>query len=269
MEKFLLEKMESTLVQSTPQYSLNGIKLNEFLGKNFSLSFSGILKCTACFKIVKKHYGGSFCYPCSIKLPEADICILKPELCHFAKGTCRDENFGQTHCNQKHFVYLSQTSGLKIGITRATQIPTRWIDQGAIKGLAILKVSTRFQSGRFEKLFNKEVLDKTDWRKMLKEGHEEIDLVEKKEELFFKLGNELDELENEFNRGDIEFLDSNEELIINYPVLLYPKKIQSINLLKVNEINSTLQGIKGQYLIFEDFVFNVRGHTGFEVNLNI
>jgi hypothetical protein len=166
-----------------------------------------------------------------------------------------------------HFVYLSITSGLKVGITRETQIPQRWIDQGAISGLPIIRVATRFQSGVFEEMLSEFISDKTDWRKMLKGQIPEIDLREERDRIFEEWGNDLDELETRFGENEISFLEKENPLTINYPILEFPKKIVSLRLDKAKKIIGKLLGIKGQYLIFETGVFNVRNHSGYLITL--
>jgi len=132
----LLEKFEVSLVNGMAEYLLPGKgKLNDYLGKKISLKYKGVIRCSHCGALTKKSYGG-FCYKHSISLAQADLCYMQPHLCHFAKGTCREPDWGLSVCFAPHYVYLSNTSGIKVGITRENQIPTRWIDQGAIQGLA-------------------------------------------------------------------------------------------------------------------------------------
>ena len=194
-----------------------------------------------------------------MKLAECDLCIMKPETCHFDKGTCREPAWGEAHCMKPHVVYLANSSGLKVGITRRTQVPTRWIDQGATQALPILEVQKRLTSGLIEVLFKKHVADKTDWRKMLKGPAEEINLLEWKEKLLALVSEDL-------KGHEYKILDE-PEYKFNFPVSVYPEKVASINLEKVPEIKSKLLGIKGQYLIFEAGVLNVRAHSGFEVTI--
>jgi hypothetical protein len=271
MKSFNLDKMNTELKDDLAHYRIgedtNSLDLNTFLGRSLKLHFKNEIHCTHCHRQVKKAYAGGYCYPCSIKLAECDMCILKPELCHFAKGTCREPSWGEAHCMIPHYVYLANSSGLKVGITRSTQVPTRWIDQGAIAALPILKVSTRLQSGIFEKLFASEIKDKTDWRKMLKGNIEEIDLEEKRDELFELFGESIDRLEGEFGANQIEILDRENITNINYPVLKYPEKVSSLSLDKNEIVGGILQGIKGQYLIFDSGVINIRSHTGYKVEL--
>jgi hypothetical protein len=166
-----------------------------------------------------------------------------------------------------HYVYLANSSGLKIGITRATQVPIRWIDQGAVQALPILMVGTRYQSGVFEKIISSEVNDKTDWRKMLKGQNEEIDLEQKRDELFELFGEDIDALENQFGSKNVSILEKEEVVEIEYPVLTYPEKVTSTTLDKNEVVGGKLLGIKGQYLIFDTGVINLRSHTGYKVEL--
>ncbi|MBT3584562.1 MAG: DUF2797 domain-containing protein [Halobacteriovoraceae bacterium] len=245
----------------------NGPLLNQYLGKKLSLHFEGKINCIECAVALKKSYQGGYCFPCTQKLAECDLCILKPELCHYAKGTCRQPKWGEEHCMIPHFVYLSKTSGVKVGITRHTQIPTRWIDQGATEAVPIFKVSTRLQSGLFEVLLGEQIADKTNWRKMLKGESSEEDLLERRDQLFEDCGEALDQLEEELDDNGIEFLEDEAVTELSYPVLEYPEKVKSMTLEKMPTIEGTLMGIKGQYLIFDTGVINIRRHTGHTITL--
>ena len=263
--------MEMTLRLSKMKTDLSGqlsyklgqddqfIDFTQWVGKNISLKFTGSIFCENCGKKTKKSYSQGHCYPCTLKLASCDLCTLKPETCHYDKGTCREPEWALTHCFQPHIVYLANSSGLKVGITRESQIPTRWIDQGATQALAILRVKDRVTSGKVETIFKKYVNDKTDWRKMLKGSSEELDLKEQAKELLEKAAGELAEF-------SFEVLDQ-EEVNITYPVLNYPEKVKSVGLDKNPEISGVLQGIKGQYLIFENSVINIRAHSGYEVTI--
>ncbi|MBP9682067.1 MAG: DUF2797 domain-containing protein [Bacteriovorax sp.] len=269
MNTFNLDKMRTDLVGGLAHYHLgpkeNGLHLNALVGKMLKFHFKNEIHCTHCDKLTKKSYSGGYCYPCSLKLAECDMCILKPELCHYALGTCREPSWGDVNCMIDHYVYLANSSGLKVGITRSTQIPTRWMDQGAVAGLPILKVSSRLQSGIFEKLFASELNDKTDWRKMLKGQVEEIDLLEKREEVFELFGDEIDRLESDLGPGEISILENEQVTEISYPVFTYPEKVTSMSFDKSETIGGILQGIKGQYLIFDTGVINIRSHTGYKI----
>lgn len=233
--------------------------LNSFVGKELKLTYSGKIYCSNCVKQIKKSYAEGFCYPCTMKLAACDLCILKPETCHYDKGTCREPAWGLEHCMKPHVIYLANSSGLKVGITRKTNIPHRWMDQGATEALPILEVENRLTSGQIEVLFKKHIADKTDWRKMLKGEAEPLNLKEWRDNLIRELSEDLQYFE--FNILDEEVVN------IRYPIEKYPEKVTSYNLDKVSEITGKLIGIKGQYLIFDTGVLNVRSHTGYEITL--
>jgi len=261
-----LKKMESGLSNPVEYRLVLGeerIELNQYLGKKLSLEFTGQINCINCGKDLKKTYAGGYCFNCSQTLARCDLCILKPELCHYHKGTCREPEWGDLNCMISHYVYLSNTSELKVGITRTTQVPTRWIDQGATAALPIVKVGTRLQSGIFEVLIGEIVADKTNWRKMLMGNNPFIDLERERDQIFKQCGERLDALEMEFGDDQIEILEDENVVNIEYPVLEYPTKVKSLSLDKVRRIEGTLLGIKGQYLIFDIGVINIRKHTGY------
>jgi len=268
---FNLDKMDVRLDQGIAHYDIitpeGPIQLNPLIGKTLKIHFQKEINCTNCGKKTGKSYSGGYCFPCTMKLAECDLCILRPETCHFSKGTCREPEWAQKNCNIDHYVYLANSSGLKVGITRTTQIPTRWIDQGAIVGLPILKVGTRHLSGLFEKLISSEISDKTDWRKMLKGEQVIIDLEEKRDELFHLFGEDIDSLESEHSEAGVNILENETPLAIEYPVLKYPTKVTSVSLDKNEIVGGVLEGIKGQYLIFDTGVINIRSHTGYKVKL--
>ena len=242
------------------------LPLNPLIGKKLKLTYTGNIYCDACGRKTKKSYSQGHCYPCMKKLARCDMCIMKPETCHYAEGTCREPEWGDTHCMVPHYVYLSNTSGLKVGITRHTQIPTRWIDQGATQALAILKVKTRQISGLVEVALAGMVADKTNWRAMLKGDNHSLDLKAEAERLLPTIETRINELLSLYGEDAVERLD--EELInIRYPVSQYPKKITSHNFDKNPVVEGTLLGIKGQYLIFDTGVINIRKFTSYEVSV--
>lgn len=263
-----IEKM-ITRLNGEAQYQLpvgeSRVDMNQYLGKKISLHYTGTINCVHCGSKTKKSYSQGYCYPCMIKLAECDMCIVKPETCHFDQGTCREPDWAMTHCMQPHYVYLSNSSGIKVGITRATQIPTRWIDQGAVQALPIAKAQTRYQVGLMEVAIKSQVMDKTDWRKMLKNQVEAADLAQKRDEIFQACQTDIRSLQQRFGEDAIELMPDEETVTINYPVLEYPEKIKAINLDKTPDASGILMGIKGQYLIFDIGVINVRKYTGYEI----
>ena len=267
----ILRKMKSRLEQPV-SYKIplgdNEVPLNPLIAKKIKLEYSGNIFCVNCGRKSNKSFNQGYCYPCFQKLAQCDSCIIHPEKCHYDQGTCREPVWGEKYCMQDHIVYLANSSGLKIGNTRATQIPTRWIDQGATQALAIIRVRTRLQSGILEIMFKEHVADKTNWREMLKGDAEPLDMLAKSKLLLAKCESEIKELEARFGFFAISVLNGIEPLEINYPVEIYPEKIASFNFDKDPKIEAKLLGIKGQYLIFENGVINLRRFSGYEIKLS-
>lgn len=264
----VISKLKSVLLEPV-QYTLpigdKEVLLNDYLGKKITLTFLNAIHCIYCHKKIKKSFGQGYCFPCVQTLARCDLCILKPETCHFHLGTCREPDWGLANCFIPHIVYLANTSGLKVGITRETQVPTRWIDQGATEALPILKVKSRYQAGLIEVAFKNWVNDKTDWRKMLKGLPEPIALIEKKEELLLHLDNQ-EAMKKATELDFTEMVQTQKTTQIHYPVLNYPEKITGLNIEKNGEASGFLQGIKGQYLILDTGVINVRNLTGYSIS---
>ncbi|OGT07771.1 MAG: hypothetical protein A2X78_00815 [Gammaproteobacteria bacterium GWE2_37_16] len=236
------------------------IALQPLLGKTITLNFTGKINCISCQRAINKSFAQGHCFKCFQTLPECDICIMQPEKCHFTQNTCRNPNWGKTHCHEPHIVYLANTSGLKVGITRLTQIPTRWIDQGAIQALPIFQVENRLQSGIIEAHLRQFVADKTNWRKMLENNASDLDLIAARDELLEK--------------ASLVKLGLNLEVLpklpvqLTYPLLQKPSKIEQIDPHKTPKTTGILLGIKGQYLIFEHGVLNIRKFSGYEINFS-
>lgn len=234
------------------------IHLNEWLGKNIKLEFLGKIQCTNCNRSIKKTYSSGYCYPCAISLPETDLCIVKPHECHYHLGTCRDPKFGDTYCMIPHYVYLAVSSGIKVGITRKHNQMKRWTDQGAIQAIPIAEVPTRKLAGELEVALSAHLPDKTDWRKMLKGEVEPVDLIAIREEAFTYFP-------DEFKPYALRE-ETWTELV--YPILESVKKVKTYNLDKEPVVEDRLVGIKGQYLIFEQAVLNIRKYTGYLVQIS-
>lgn len=243
------------------------VPLNELLGRHLSLTFTGTIHCQNCGRKIKKTYDEGHCYPCTKVLASADMCILKPELCHYAQGTCREPEWGLANCMTTHFVYLANSSGLKVGITRGVNIPFRWMDQGAAQALPFLKVKTRLQSGRLEVLFKDQVADKTNWRKMLTSDPKPVDLKAMRDAFLAGASEGIAALAEQWEDGAITHLPDAEVVELRYPILAYPTKVKSHNFAKNPLVEGVLQGIKGQYLIFDTGVINIRKFAGYEVDL--
>ncbi len=265
-----LRKMQSSLT-SPISYQLpvgdQTVDLNALIGKSITLTYSGNIFCSNCGKKTKKSYSQGHCFVCMRKLASCDMCIMKPETCHFDQGTCREPEWGEENCMIPHYVYLANTTAIKVGITRHTQIPTRWIDQGATQALPIFKVATRHQSGLLEVALAEFIADKTNWRNMLKGNGEVIDLKSQGAALIEQIRPKLTELSELFGATAITELD--EEVVeLDFPISEFPSKISSFNFDKNPEVTGILKGIKGQYLIFDTGVINIRKFTSYEVTVS-
>jgi len=237
------------------------IYMNSLLEKELGIRFTGIIHCVSCGRKIKKAFGQGFCYPCFINSPMNSECILKPELCQAHLGRGRDPEWEEENHNKPHFVYLALTSNIKVGVTRADQVPIRWIDQGAWKAIKLAYTPYRNISGRIETNLKEHMSDKTNWQKMLKNE------MDASVNIFDEKNKASDFLENNYK----EYLvpQENEIYTFEYPVINYPEKVQSINLDKEPVIQGHLSGIRGQYLIFEDNrVINIRKYSGYEIIFN-
>ncbi|WP_178116572.1 DUF2797 domain-containing protein [Pseudomonas brassicae] len=264
-----ISKMTARLEQPVVQYAFRlgdiDVPVNPMLGKTVRLEYLGAIHCTHCGRKTKTSFSQGYCYPCMTRLAQCDTCIMSPERCHYEHGTCRDPAWGEQFCMTDHVVYLANSSGIKVGITRATQLPTRWLDQGASQALPIVRVATRQQSGLVEDLFRSQVADRTNWRALLKGNAEAVDLVAVREQLFDSCAEGFRGLQERFGLQAIQPLTDVEPVEIRYPVQAYPSKIVSFNLDKNPVAEGTLLGIKGQYLIFDTGVINIRKYTAYQL----
>jgi hypothetical protein len=244
------------------------IGMNAYIGKDIRIISNGEIRCAHCQRRTNKSFNQGYCFPCFKKLAQCDRCMMSPELCHFSKGTCREPDWAEQFCMQEHIVYLANSSGLKVGITRHTQVPTRWMDQGAIQALPIISVSTRQLSGLVEVIMKEWVADKTNWRKMLKHDVEEMDLAQERDKLFELAKDVLADLRLQFPDDKINLIEAADTWQFEYPSSQWPEKIKTFNLEKQNIVEGKLLAIKGQYLILDSGCFNVRKHTSFDVSLS-
>ncbi len=265
-------KMRTSLADPV-QYCLvlgdREVPLNAYLGKHLALVYEGEIHCIACDRKTSKSFNQGYCYPCFKRLAQCDTCIVSPHKCHFHEGTCREPDWGEAHCMIDHVVYLANTSGLKVGITRGTQVPTRWMDQGATQARPIFRVATRLQSGLVEELFKQHIADKTNWQAMLKGDAEPMDLKAAGTRLKAACGDGIVALQDRFGLQAITSLEDEPTVEIRYPVLEYPAKVKSFNLDKTPCAGGVLLGIKGQYLIFDSGVINLRKYGGYRLSLTL
>lgn len=243
--------------------------LNPLLGQRMRLTFSGEVRCIACGRATRRSYCQGHCYPCSRRLARCDLCILRPERCHYRHGTCREPAWGEAHCMRAHYVYLANSSGLKVGITRANQIPVRWLDQGATQALPIFEVTSRHHSGLVEEVLGRVVSDRTDWRAMLRGPAAPLDLEAEREALLERCAAGLEGLAAELSGEPLVLLRSARSASFEYPVLRYPEAPRALDLDNTSEIEGMLLGIKGQYLILDCGVLNVRKWTGYQIALSV
>jgi Protein of unknown function (DUF2797) len=267
-----LRKMRAKLGKPV-QYELllsdQAVPLNPLIGKPIKLVYTGKISCVHCGRATKKSFNQGYCYPCFISLAQCDMCIMKPETCHYSAGTCREPAWGETFCMQGHYVYLANSSGIKVGITRQNQIPTRWIDQGAVQALPIFKVQSRHISGLVEVAIGKHISDKTSWQQMLKNNVEVIDLAAKRDGLMSICKPELADITQRFGADAIEFLPDGQAVDLRYPVNRYPDKVKSFNLDTNPVVSGILEGIKGQYLLLDTGVINLRKYSGYELVFSV
>lgn len=242
------------------------IPLNNYLGQQLELKYAGKINCVHCDRKTSKSFSQGYCYPCFKRLAQCDMCIMSPEKCHYAAGTCREPEWGESHCMIDHIVYLANTSGIKVGITR--DAPTRWMDQGASQAQPIFRVSSRLRSGLVETIFKNHIADKTNWQAMLKGAAEMRDLEAVRQSLMVECAADIEALQREHGLQSIVILEGESETTINYPVLEHPAKVKSLNLDKTPTVGGTLMGIKGQYLIFDTGVINMRKYGGYSLELS-
>lgn len=259
----VLTKMQTEFgnpIQYYLVFETSFLNVNQLIGKEIEISFVGY-QCLNCGK-AKKIFRQGFCYDCFYSSPAVGDWIMKPELSTAHLGVeDRDLVYEEKVQLQPHIVYLALSSEVKVGVTRKSQVPTRWIDQGANEAITIVEVPNRYLAGIVEVALKEHYADKTNWRKMLQNNIEHVDLIKER----MKLGNLIPvEVQDYFH------LEKNDLYKMEYPVLCYPTKINSLNLDKTPNFKGKLMGIKGQYLIFEDgIVFNVRNYEGYVVEINV
>ena len=221
-------------IDYTLRVGTHTLAVNPLIGERISIEWLGSIHCIHCGRNTKKSFSQGYCWPCFRKLAETDQCVMAPEKCHYHEGTCRDPDWGERHCMQPHVVYLANTSGLKVGITRATQVPIRWIDQGAVTAVPIAEVATRQQAGLVEDVLRAHTSDRTHWQRML-------------------------------NLSDPDDVSPVE---LHYPLQSPPTSVKALNLEKLGAAEGTLLGVKGQYLVLDSGVMNVRKFTGYDVRVS-
>ncbi len=258
----VLTKMETEFANPIQYYLVfenDFINMNQMLNKNITMQFVKY-QCLHC-GLDKPIYRQGFDKQCFYEAPQAADWVMKPELSKAHLGIEeRDLEFEKRAQLQPHIVYLANSSNVKVGVTRKNQVPTRWIDQGAHEAIEIVEVPNRYLAGITEVALKEQVSDKTNWRKMLKNEIEDVNLVEWREKLKSFIPDEVSDY----------FIESNTETNLDFPVGKYPEKPKSLNIKKEASYTGKLVGVKGQYLIFEDdTVFNVRANEGLVVKISV
>ncbi|OBX25656.1 uncharacterized protein DUF2797 [Gelidibacter algens] len=258
----VLTKMATEFSQPIQYYLMfenDFINMNQLLDKTITIQFIGY-QCLNC-SLNKPIYRQGYCKSCFFDIPQAADWIIRPELstAHLDQED-RDLDFEKRVQLQPHVVYLANSSNVKVGVTRKSQVPTRWIDQGAHEAIEIVEVPNRYLAGITEVALKDYVADKTNWRTMLKNEIVDENLIEWRDRLRQYIPAEALDY----------FIASNSETHMEFPVLQYPEKPKSLSLEKMPLYQGVLKGIKGQYLIFEDqTVFNVRGSEGYVISLSV
>lgn len=259
----VLDKMSTSFINPVQYFLRLGddkVPVNSLIGNKIKLQWTGKLFCTVCGKKTSKSFGEGMCYPCFANAAENAECILRPELCEAHLGKGRDPDWENRNHFKPHYVYLALTNAVKVGVTREDQIPTRWIDQGAHKGIILAETPHRQLAGFIEVVLKEHLSDKTNWQKMLRnEASNGIDLLEEKKRIIQLIPEHFQQYKSE-----------NDEVIeIIYPVEEYPAKVTSLSFEKMPIIEMKLMGIRGQYFIFENgYVMNIRSKSGYEVELS-
>ena len=235
------------------------INMNKLIGMPISMEYLDHIHCIKCGRETRLSFAQGYCYPCFTSAPETEECVLRPELCRAQKGVARDMEYAKQHCLSDQVVYLSLTSGIKVGVTRFSQVPTRWINQGAIRALEFAVTPNRYTAGRLEVAMKEFLADKTNWRLMLSGSDPgDVDLMKEKKRLSSQVPSDLASyITNEM-----------QQMVLSYPVLHYPEKIKSLNFDKGPVVSGILDGIKGQYLMLDqNRVINMRKFGGYLIRL--
>jgi len=242
------------------------LDLNALRGQYIELAFTGHIFCVQCGRRTNKSFQQGLCYPCFRRLAECNYCTIHPERCLCEQQHCPQDDWAHSQCNQPHILYLANTSDLKVGITRADQIPTRWIDQGATQALPIMRLQNRYQSGLVEQTLKAYIADKTNWRQMLKTDNARKNMQVLRDDLLEKAEHAIKQAQQQFQQGEVTFLES-EPYEIEFPIEQYPRTIKTFNFDKNRKVHGYLWGMKGQYLILDQGVINIRKFGGYEINV--
>lgn len=258
----VIRKMKSELSDPVEYlWELGGdfVQVNQAIGRHLHLRHLGY-QCLNCGES-REIFNMGYCKPCFFEAPGAAEWIVSPELskAHLDQED-RDLAYEKEMQLQPHVLYLAETGNVKVGVTRKSQIPTRWIDQGASAALPIAETPNRYLAGIAEAELKGHISDKTSPTKMLTGETSGESLEEWREKLMKFLPEEVKSYT----------LERQEIQEITYPVKDYPVKVKTFRMDKDPDFGGVLKGIRGQYLIFEDHrALNLRGHEGYVVGLDL
>lgn len=258
-----IEKMESHVGDGLVQYTLPldeaRIDMNPLVGQQVRLTFMNEIQCVSCGKIINKTYGQGYCYPCFTTVPETDECVLSPEKCRAHLGEARDMTWAASHCLIPHVVYLAMSGNIKVGVTRHTQMPTRWIDQGASAAIVLAQTPNRHIAGIIEVFLKQHYADKTKWQQMLCNLEGSESLTEEKQRAASLLPGELRRY----------VTDDNLITQLHYPgTAALATSLEQVTFDKQNEVKGELTSIRGQYLVIDHVrALNIRRHRGYKIQV--
>jgi hypothetical protein len=243
------------------------LPLDALLGEPLSFETDGRAVCAACERATDKRFGGGYCYRCFTTLARCDLCVVSPNRCHYEQGTCREPEWGLSHCMRNHVVYLANTGGAKVGITHRGNVPGRFIEQGAAEALIVISTRTRAQAGHVEKALGRFVREQGDWRALVTGMLERIDLDAELTRVRRLAASAVAELTGRFTDA-IEWLDAPERHAFRYPVLRYDSPPRQLRIEPGRAVGGVLLGVRGSYLLFDRGVLNVRAHGSLHVTVH-
>jgi len=242
------------------------LELAPLLGTPLRIEALGRVTCRHCGAATERRYGDGFCYQCFSTLARCDLCVVSPDRCHYAEGTCREPQWGETFCMRPHAVYLANSGGAKVGIARLDNVPGRFIDQGAAEAMVVMRTATRQQAGFVEKAFGRHLREQSDWRAIAAQTPIAIDLEALLSQLRRAASGALDELDVRFPH-QLKWVTHRQRLTFSYAVPGRVARLEQLKLEPAHAIGGELVGVRGPYLLFERGVFNVRAHGGEHVRI--
>lgn len=248
------------------------LDLADYMGRGVVLRYSGAMHCWSCERSIRKAYGRAYCYDCFVSLARTDLCFVSPDRCHFTAGTCREPEWGAKVCMQPHTVYLANTSGPKIGITRKGRELRRWADQGAAMAMAIAQAPSRRAAGAMEAYFKGQLSDRTDWRKLVAGAGMPGNLSQLRDGLFEQRHEISSNDPSRIPVDEIDGLQWVEEPVVTefrYPVQMYSPAERLVLGVEQGVIKGNLCGAIGQFLLLSGGVFNVADHRAMDVEIEL